>query len=276
MTYYAILTEAMGNDLQTERESLDDSQEAESGACPNNDERSSAVTQQVPFSSSVDPPRPLQRGIEDPGSTVEAPNVTISKFSDESKESVDQPNSQSSQSRLDTQAVQDGCMTTPPAEGDSRTPRLVRSDEMVLSGQCTETDTEDKPTQLEETASVPPPFPSLTSTPPTRTPISRDTEHQKINEQSGEENIEQPHLPTLKKDEAAGAIEEGSTIEESSSGSGTSRTGHSTRTGKDSGSGTGKIGHSTRTKRKHKTASRKRQHGELRFTVTSLFLFLLY
>ena len=29
------------------------------------------------------------------------------------------------------------------------------------------------------------------------------------------------------------------------------------------GSGTGKTGHSTRTKRKHKTATRKRQHGEL-------------
>ena len=45
--------------------------------------------------------------------------------------------------------------------------------------------------------------------------------------------------------------------------------GHSTRTGEDGGSGTGKIGHSTRTKRKHKTARRKRQHGELRFVVTS-------
>ena len=39
------------------------------------------------------------------------------------------------------------------------------------------------------------------------------------------------------------------------------RTGHSTRT---RGSGNGKTGHSTRTKRKHKTATRKRQHGELR------------
>ena len=53
-----------------------------------------------------------------------------------------------------------------------------------------------------------------------------------------------------------------------------SRTGHSTRTGKYGGSGTGKIGHSTRTKRKRKTATRKRQHGELRFIVVSLFLFL--
>ena len=241
----------MGNDLQTERESLDDSQEAESGACPNNDERLSAVKQQVPaFSSSVDPPRdrPLQREIEDPGSTAEAPNVTISKPSDESKESVDQPNGQSSRSQLDTQAVQDALMTTPPAEGDSGTPsRLVRSDEMVLSGQCIETDTEDKPSQLEETASVPPPFPSLTSTPTTGIPISRDTEHQKINEQNKEENIEQPQLQTVKTDEAVGGREEGST-------------------GEDSGSGTGKTGHSTRTKlgRKLKTATRKRQHGELR------------
>ena len=47
-------------------------------------------------------------------------------------------------------------------------------------------------------------------------------------------------------------------------GSGNSKTGHSIRTGKDGGSGTGKIGHSTKTKRKHKTATRKRQHGELR------------
>ena len=161
----------MGNDLQTERESLDhiDSQEAENGhgARPKNDERSSALTQEVAFSSSVDPPRPLQREIEDPGSTAEAPNVTISKPSDESKESVDQPNAQSSRSQLDTQAVQDALMTTPPTEGDSGTPMLVRSDEMVLLDQCIETDTEDKPAQLEETASVPPPFLSLTSTPPT-------------------------------------------------------------------------------------------------------------
>ena len=193
----------MGNDLQTERES--DSQEAESGACPNNDERLSAVTQQVAFSSSVDPPRPLQREIEDPGSTAEAPNVTISKPSDETKESVDQPNGQSSQSQVDTQvAVQDVLMTTPPTEGDSETLRLVRSDEMVLSGQCIETDTEDKPSQLEETASVPPPFPSLTSTPPTGTQISRDTEHQKINEQNGKENIEQPQLLTVKTERAVG------------------------------------------------------------------------
>ena len=238
-----------------------DSQEAENGhgARPNNDERSSALTQEVAFSSSVDPPRPLQREIEDPGSTAEAPNVTISKPSDESKESVDQPNGQSSRSQLDTQAVQDALMTTPPAEGDSGTPsRLVRSDEMVLSGQCIETDTEDKPSQLEETASVPPPFLSLTSTPPTGTPIYRDTEHQKIDEQNGEENIEQTQLLTMKTDEAVGGREEGST-------------------GKDSGSGirtsTGKTGHSTRTKRKHK---RKRQHGELRFIVASLFLFLVY
>ena len=35
-------------------------------------------------------------------------------------------------------------------------------------------------------------------------------------------------------------------------------------------SDTGKTGHSTRTKRKHKTATRKRQHGELRLMV-SLF-----
>ena len=52
-----------------------------------------------------------------------------------------------------------------------------------------------------------------------------------------------------------------------------SMTGYSTRTGEDGGSSTGKTGHSTRTKRKHK---RKRQHGELRFIVASLFLFLVY
>ena len=237
----------MGNDLQTERESLDDSQEAESGACPNSDERSSAVTR-VPFSSSVDPPRPLQHEIEDPGSTaeLEASNVTISKPSDESKESVDQPNGRSSQSQLDTQAVQDALMTTPPTEGDNGTSRLVRSDEMVLSGQCIETDIEDKPSELEETASVPPPFLSLTSTPPTGSPISHDTEHQKINEHNREENIEQPQLPTVKTNGAVGGREEGST-------------------GEDGGSGLGKTGHSTRTKRKHKTATHKRHHGELRF-----------
>ena len=48
-----------------------------------------------------------------------------------------------------------------------------------------------------------------------------------------------------------------------------SRTGHSTRIGEDGGSGTGKIGHSTRTKRKHKTAIRKQQHGELRLAFLS-------
>ena len=232
----------MGNDLQTERESLDDSQGAESGACSNSDERStsSAVTQQVAFSSSVDPPRPLQREIEDPGSTAEAPNVTICRPSDEPKESVDQPNGQSSQSQLDTQAVQDALMTTPPAEG---TPRLVRSDEMVLSDQYIETDTEDKPSQLKETTSVPPPFPSLisSSTPPTETPISCDT------------------------DEAVGGREEGSAHEDGSSDTG--KTGQSTRTDEDGSSDTGKTGHSTRTKRKYK---RKRQHGELRFSVASL------
>ena len=53
----------------------------------------------------------------------------------------------------------------------------------------------------------------------------------------------------------------------------TGKTGHSTRTSEDSSSGTCKTGHSTRTKRKHK---RKRQHGELRFIVASLFLFLVY
>ena len=50
--------------------------------------------------------------------------------------------------------------------------------------------------------------------------------------------------------------------------SGTGKTGHSTRTGEDGGSGTGKIGHFTRTKRKHKTATPKRQHGELRVSVS--------
>ena len=237
----------MGNDLQTERESLDDSQKAESGACPNSDERSSAVTQ-VAFSSSVDPPRPLQCEI---GSITEAPNVTISKPSDESKEIVHQRSSQSA-------AVhEDASTTTPPT--DSGTPRLVRSDEMVLSDQCIETDTEDKPSQLKETASVPPPFPSFISTPTTKTPLSRETEHQKINEHNREENIEQPHLLTMKTDGAVGGREEGSTP------------------GEVSGSGTGKTGHSTRTKRKHKTATRsKRQHGELRFKVVSLFLFPVY
>ena len=53
---------------------------------------------------------------------------------------------------------------------------------------------------------------------------------------------------------------------------GGSETRHSTRTSEDGGSGTGKIGHSTRTKRKHKTATRKRQHGELRLMVFLLFV----
>ncbi len=294
----------MGNDLQTERESLDDSQEleAESGACANSGDRSSAETQQTPFSSSVDPPRPLQREIKDPGSTVEASDVTIhvSKPSDESKESVDQPNGQSSQSQLDTQ---DASMTTPPAEG---TPRLVRGHGMLLSDQnidFNETDAEDQPSQLEEAGSVPPPFPSLTHTyvSPTRIPVSCDTEHQRTNEQNREEigkNIEQPQLPTVKTDGAIGGREEVSTVQD-----GGSSMGHSTRmleiaersqvlhmevdvdesalppiegrsptlpipaavaVGEDGSSGTGKTGHSTRTKSKHKTVTRKRQHGELR------------
>ena len=51
---------------------------------------------------------------------------------------------------------------------------------------------------------------------------------------------------------------------------GGSETRHSTRTSEDGSSGTGKTGRSTRTKMKHKTATRKRQHGELRLMV-SLF-----
>jgi hypothetical protein len=51
----------------------------------------------------------------------------------------------------------------------------------------------------------------------------------------------------------------------------TGKTGHSPRTGEDSSSGTG---HSTRTKRKHKTVTRKQQHGELRLIV-SLILFIV-
>jgi hypothetical protein len=108
-------------------------------------------------------------------------------------------------------------MTTPPAEGTSR---LVRGHASI---DFNETDAEDKPPQLEETGSVPPPFPSLTHTPPTRTPISRDAEHQKINDQNIEENIEQPQLPTVKTD--VGEKEEVSTIED-----GSSCIGHSTRT----------------------------------------------
>ena len=53
------------------------------------------------------------------------------------------------------------------------------------------------------------------------------------------------------------------TIGEDSS-SGTSKTGHSTRTGKEGSSGTGKTGHSTRSKKKRKTATHKRQLGELK------------
>ena len=56
---------------------------------------------------------------------------------------------------------------------------------------------------------------------------------------------------------------------------GGSETRHSTRASEDGSSGAGKIGHSTRTKRKHKTATRRQQHGELRLVV-SLFLFLVY
>jgi hypothetical protein len=144
----------MGNDLQTERESFDDTQRIETGACANSYERSSTETQQVPFSSSVDPPRPLhdQREIEDPGSIAEAPHVTISKPSDESKKNVDQPSGRSRQSqRPDIQAALDAVMTTPPTVGDTGTCAsygLVRSDEVVLSDQCINTDPEDLPSQL--------------------------------------------------------------------------------------------------------------------------------
>jgi hypothetical protein len=110
-------------------------------------------------------------------------------------------------------------MTTPPAEGTSR---LVRGHASI---DFNETDAEDKPPQLEETGSVPPPFPSLTHTPPTRTVtpiVSRDTEHQKTNDQNIEENFEQPQLPTVKTD---GAIGEKEATED-----GSSCIGHSTRT----------------------------------------------
>jgi hypothetical protein len=40
----------------------------------------------------------------------------------------------------------------------------------------------------------------------------------------------------------------------------------------ESSSGTGKTGHSTRTKRKHKTMTRKRQHGKLRLVCGNLLL----
>jgi hypothetical protein len=136
----------MGNGVQTER---DDTQRTETGACANSDERSSKATQQVPFSSSVDPPRPLQREVEDPGSIAEAPHVTIAKPSDESKKNVDQPSGQSSQSqRPDVQAALDAVVTTPPTVGDTGT--YARSDEVVavLSDQCINTDPEDLPSQL--------------------------------------------------------------------------------------------------------------------------------
>ena len=240
----------MGNDLQTERESSDAGQQAESAA--NSDERS--LVQQVPFSSCVDPPRLHQHEIDDLGSIDASNDVTVS---DESKESVHHPNvclSQSSRSQL-TKAVQEASMTTPPAAPDTRTPWLARDHEMLSSDQCikvNETDTDDKPSQLKKIASVPLPFTS-TCTPPTRTTLSSDTEHQEIIEQIIEETrktIEQPQLPTVKTD---GAIEEISTIEDGSSV--TSKTEHSTRTG------SGKTGHSSRTKRKRKTTSHKRQHG---------------
>ena len=226
----------MGNDLLKESKSPDAGQQTESAA--NSDKRS--LVQQVPFSSCVDPPR-LQYEID-------APDVMVS---DESKESVHQPNvcfSHSSQSQLTTIAVQETSMTTPPAATDTRTPRLVRDHEMLSSDQynkVNETDTDDKPSQLEEIAAVPPPFTS-TCTSPTRTTMSSDTEHQEIVQQNIEETrktIEQPQLPPVKTDGAMGERKEISTIEDGSSG--TSKTGHS------------------RTKRKHKTATHKGQHGEL-------------
>ena len=61
----------------------------------------------------------------------------------------------------------------------------------------------------------------------------------------------------MKTDGAIGGRKEGSTIIKEGS----------------STSGTGRTAHSTRTKRKHK---RKRQHGELRFIIASLFLFLVF
>jgi hypothetical protein len=58
---------------------------------------------------------------------------------------------------------------------------------------------------------------------------------------------------------------------EDSSG-GTGKTGYSTRTGEDGSGGTGKTGNSTGTKRKHKTVTHKRQHGEFLWESTHLFV----
>ena len=245
----------MGNDLQKESESSesDGGQQAESAA--NSDKLS--LVQQVPFSSCVDPPR-FQYEIDDPGS-IEAPDVMVSMINDESKESVHQPNvcfSQSCQSQL-TPAVQSASMTAPPAATDTRTPRLVRDHEMLSSGQCikvNETDTDDKPSQLEEIASVLSPFTS-TCTLPTRTIISSDQVSQIVEQKKRTKTIEQPQLLPVETD---GAIGEREKIEDGSSG-----IGHSTRTGEDDSSGTGKTRHFTRTKRKRKMATHKRQYGEL-------------
>ena len=71
-----LLCKEMGNDLQKEAESLDDSQQAGSGTSV--DERSSTVS--APFSSCVDPP--VQHEVENRGSTAED-GVTISRLTDE-------------------------------------------------------------------------------------------------------------------------------------------------------------------------------------------------
>ena len=249
----------MGNDLQKESNSSDAPQQKESRENLNSDERSLAA-HQVPFSSCVDPPQ-LQHDIEGPG-FIEAPDVMIPNAS---KESVHQPNilcfSQSSESQL-TPALQEALMTMPPEATHTRTVRLIRDHAMLSPDQCikvSETDTDDKPSQLEKIASVPLCFIS-TCTPPTRT---SDSEHQII-EQNLEETrktIEQAQLPSVKTDGAIGGRKEISTIEDGNDGSGTSKlghcimtgssgtgkTGHSTRTGVDGSSGTGKTGHSTRT-----------------------------
>ena len=67
------------------------------------------------------------------------------------------------------------------------------------------------------------------------------------------------HAPEIEGEDEQ-SDKEGADTSKVKGGSGSGRTGHSTRTGED---GTGKTAHSTRTKRKHKTATRKRQHSEL-------------
>ena len=168
--------------------------------------------------------------------------MTMSKPNDESEEGVHQTNECLDQGNSQPQHSQ-----------------AMPVNESLSSDQCVkvrETDTDDVPPQLEETASAlaPPPFTSTCTPPGSRATISSDTE-QRI-EEKGKTIEQHQQSPTAKIDVSIA----GRSTEDGSSGT---STGHSTRTGEDSNSGTGKTGHSIRTKRKRRTTTHKTQHGEL-------------